>query len=555
MMNNKIQQPSPRIALITNHGYAGVEIPVGGAPDTGGQNFYVNSLALALEEIGYEVTIFTRGGFPFFGRKRIREGTEKLSEHVRYVYIPGGGASFIRKEDIAIALDEETKWLDNFIADEAQKADIPPWEFYEIVNTHYWDAAIMAIKLIERWKDSIAFQFLSKVSGGVFTEMVAELQGEEKHRQSLSRELSLHIAEMAQRRFPELRPHELAQKLVPDHVWRDDGAPEQNFAQQMALGKHLLTHLKVDGFSLAQNLKKAETHVWTPHSMGIIKERNFWNKEDEVVRSLKFRERDAHEQVICRRTPLFCSTSREITRALVSYQEVKPQNVFDFPPCIDTNLFKPRSLDNPKDREELKAVYAYLSQQSGIPEKTLKEGKILFETSRMDRTKRKDILLRAFAKVAAKRENVFLFIGGGPSGNPIFKELEELKKSLPSLVGRGFLLGFVPDEVLAPLFSVPDLFVSASEMEGFGMSVSQAAAARVAVVSSDLIPFATQFAKGSAVVVRAGDIEAFAAAIELLLANDAERERRAGELLEVAQKLNWKATAQRFVDWYEQFSL
>ncbi len=53
----------PDIALITNHGYAGVEIPFGGAPDTGGQNMYVNSLAKALDALGYRVTIFARGYF------------------------------------------------------------------------------------------------------------------------------------------------------------------------------------------------------------------------------------------------------------------------------------------------------------------------------------------------------------------------------------------------------------------------------------------------------------------------------------------------------------
>ncbi len=55
----------PQIALITNHGYGGVEIPIGGAPDTGGQNVYVNQLATALDELGFKVTVFARGGFPF----------------------------------------------------------------------------------------------------------------------------------------------------------------------------------------------------------------------------------------------------------------------------------------------------------------------------------------------------------------------------------------------------------------------------------------------------------------------------------------------------------
>ena len=112
------------------------------------------------------------------------------------------------------------------------------------------------------------------------------------------------------------------------------------------------------------------------------------------------------------------------------------------------------------------------------------------------------------------------------------------------------MLGFVPDEVLDPLFSAADLFVSASEMEGFGMSVSQAAAARVAVISSDLIPFATSFAGDAPVVVPAGDVDGFARAIEQLLDDEDERERRAAALLEVARELNWTATAQRFVEWF-----
>ncbi len=47
----------PEIALITNHGYGGCEIPYGGAPDTGGQNVYVNTLAGKLEKLGYKVTV------------------------------------------------------------------------------------------------------------------------------------------------------------------------------------------------------------------------------------------------------------------------------------------------------------------------------------------------------------------------------------------------------------------------------------------------------------------------------------------------------------------
>jgi len=149
-------------------------------------------------------------------------------------------------------------------------------------------------------------------------------------------------------------------------------------------------------------------------------------------------------------------------------------------------------------------------------------------------------------------DDVYLFIGGGPDTSPVFKNLETQKSSLKELDGRAFLLGFVPVEVLKPIFSVADLFVSASEMEGFGMSVSQAAGAGTAVISSDLIPFSTQYSKGSALVVPAGKEDAFVEAIDHLLSDDKERADRAQQLLEVAADFDWVITAQRFVDWFHE---
>ncbi|MCP4602921.1 MAG: glycosyltransferase family 1 protein [Proteobacteria bacterium] len=534
----------PRIALITNHGYAGVEIPTGGAPDTGGQNFYVNSLAFALEAGGFEITIFARGGFPFFGIEKIREGTEFLSEHVRYVYVPGGGESFIRKEDIAIALDEETIWLQEFVANEALELGVKPWEYFEIVNTHYWDAAVIAVKLIERWKDEAARDYLTSAAGGRLAPYIAQFAGSEVHRLSLSHEINMHLGEIARTAVKSDSISTIIEQLTGQKATIEVKSDGGDLVQTLRLGQTLGRLLQVNGTNITTALEYIDNHAWTPHSLGIIKERNFWNKDRETVRSLKFRERDAHEHTVCTQTKLFCSTSPEISRALLSYHGVVPEMVFDFPPCIDANIFRPRTED------ELEPVFSYLSEQSGIAEAKLKGAKVIFETSRMDPSKRKDILLRAFAKVASKIDDVYLFIGGGPASSSVFKELEELKASLPSLDGRGFLLGFVPDKFLEPLFSAADLFVSASEMEGFGMSISQAAAARVAVIASDLIPFATQFAKGDAVVVPAGDVGSFAAAMENLLTNDEERGNRAARLLEVARQLDWKATSGRFVDWF-----
>lgn len=538
----------PKAALITNHGYAGVDIPVGGAPDTGGQNFYVNSLAKALETIGHEVTIFARGGFPFFGSDEIRRGEETLSEHVRYVYIPGGGSEFIRKEDIAVALDEEIAWLDGFIAEEARAAGHAPWEHYDILNTHYWDAAVMGIKLVERWMNRCALEFLAKVLSGRLAPFLERYAGEELHREGLFRELDYHFGRLGLEAAGEKDPQKALEALTGT-TERIEPLPKvglgaADLADAISLGRVLRRVAKVEGNTIDELLGPVERHVWTPHSLGIVKERNFWFKSQDQIRSLKFRERDSHEQVVCARTPLFCSTSPEIWRNCVSYHGVDPDRIFDFPPCIDKEAFHPR------ERSELDAAYAYLSEQSGVPLEQLENSKIVFETSRMDRTKRKDLLLRSFAQIADKVPQSYLFIGGGPKKSPVFQELEKVHAGLPELAGRAFLLGFIPDEVLDLLFSTADLFVSASEMEGFGMSASQAAGAGVAVICSDLIPFATQYAPEAAVVVPAGDTEGFAAAMRRLLTDDDERAARAAKLLEIAGKLDWKSTAAEFVDWF-----
>jgi glycosyltransferase involved in cell wall biosynthesis len=79
-------------------------------------------------------------------------------------------------------------------------------------------------------------------------------------------------------------------------------------------------------------------------------------------------------------------------------------------------------------------------------------------------------------------------------------------------------------------------------MEGFGMSAQEAAATSVPVVASHLVPFVTEYLLGTdveevhfeeggqplklgegAITVRADDVDGFAHALEMLLANDDRR--------------------------------
>ncbi len=150
-MNNKqfIQSHRKHVCLISNHGYAGVKLPISEAPDTGGQNIFVHYLAHHLARLNYKITIFTRGGFPFYQSKKIRRGIEFLAPFIRYVYVPAGPSHFIYKEDLSPILDEEVEWIYYFIQKEAQIKHMKPYHYFQWINSHYWDGGIITNKLIK----------------------------------------------------------------------------------------------------------------------------------------------------------------------------------------------------------------------------------------------------------------------------------------------------------------------------------------------------------------------------------------------------------------------
>jgi len=554
----------PELALITNHGYAGVEIPVGGAADTGGQNFYVNSLAVALERLGYKVTIVARGGFPFFESERLREGQELLSTHVRYLYVPGGGDAFIRKEDIAVTLDEEVEWLDGWIRAEAGARGCAPWEVFEVVNTHYWDAAVMGMRLVERWRADQSMTLVDELLEGVVPDAALAKVRADRHYSGLGESLPYVVgrllvestgtaaeapAERARAAFAIWVKEQAAQGLDAAAV----GEQVADLAASLSPALGLLAAAKVLGTAVLSAwdpvgerveacFGAVDRHVWTPHSLGALKEENFRDKPADVVRALKFCERRAHERAVCSATGHFAATSEEIAERLHTQFGVPVESMFYFPPCVDRELFRAYSA------EELAPVYDYLAERSGIAVETLMASKIVFETSRMDRTKRKDLLLAAFSRVAREVDDCYLFIGGGPESSPLFAELKKQWDADPLLRGRACLLGFIPEEHLAPIFSLADVFASASEMEGFGMSACQAAGCGVAVVLSDLIPFGVQYAADAAILFRAGDEAALAAGIRQLLTDDDERRVRAAALAELTRALDWESVSQAFLD-------
>lgn len=583
----KIERPN--IALITNHGYAGVNIPFGGAPDTGGQNVYVNAYAEALDRLGYKVTIYARGGFPFYESGKVREGEEYLSENVRYIYVPGGGEEFIRKEDISIALIEEVNWIYEHIEQEAASVGILPWDFYEMINSHYWDAGVIGVSLIVKWQNDLTARMIELLCKGVVDEKTMAEFKLKRHYHSISKAPGYSLGkllldsmgdngyvyqeEIMSAAFDKWSKNSpLAQQMdlgLGRHIdWQHMRSTVAASTKQLrplvlskVLGSAVLdqqvhpalfdnrdfrkyrTYQEIETFGdILQNaLKRINVHVWTPHSLGVIKEWNFKDKSDDVNRDLKFRERRSHERMICDYTPALGATSYEIAESLIANYGAEIDDVLFFPPGVDIKIYHKYS------NGDIKALHRFLAEKTGLSAEKLVSSTIIYEASRMDVTKRKDVILEAFHQVVQSGvEDCILLIGGGPE-NAVFNDLKDLLNSFPKIKDKAFLLGFVEDEFMPLLFSRCDIYVSASEMEGFGMSVCQAAVDGKPIVSSDKIPFTTYYLANEAYIIPAGDVDGFSEAILKLIHDEADRQDRGKRSQEKAMGLEWEHLTTKFL--------
>ena len=123
----------------------------------------------------------------------------------------------------------------------------------------------------------------------------------------------------------------------------------------------------------------------------------------------------------------------------------------------------------------------------------------------------------------------------------MFRELHGIIDDDPQLANRAFVIPeTIAFDTLVQIFSLADLYVSASEMEGFGMSVLQAASAGVPIVSSTLIPYTTMYLRGIAEVAQAQTPEAYASAMKTLLTMPDDKGKMRQALVEAAADFSWR---------------
>jgi len=267
-------------------------------------------------------------------------------------------------------------------------------------------------------------------------------------------------------------------------------------------------------------------HVWVPHSLGTIKKRNV--PPAQWV-GLRIDERIAVERSLIADLDGIAATSSAVKQALK--EDYGYTTSLFLPPCVDTDRYHPRQVPDEDN------VWDFLSQRSGLPPAGVRERKIVTEISRTDTTKRKDVLIEAFAKAHQRVPNSLLVVSIDDSQEKLAGELKHLIHTL-DLQNHIAVVGSVW-ELLPTLYAVTDIYCTPSVMEGFGMAVQEATATGVPVVASHLVPFVTEHLLGTtaeqihceegspplklghgAIVVQADDVNGFAYALEMLLTDD-----------------------------------
>ena len=309
-----------------------------------------------------------------------------------------------------------------------------------------------------------------------------------------------------------------------------------------------------DGAKLGALFNQSHTgrvsHIWVPHSLGSIKKGNV---SPERWEDLRVDERIAVERDLVEQVDAIAATSTAIRRALREDYGYGDDPLL-LPPCVDPARYHPRRLD------EDDPIWPFLEAHCGLSAAEIRAAKTITEISRTDTTKRKDVLIRAFARIQEQHPHTLLLVTIDESNPGLAEELKALIRSL-GVERRVAVLGSVWDE-LPRIYAATDIYCTPSVMEGFGMSAQEAAATAAPVVASDLVPFACEYLLGDAVESDQGlrlgdgaiiapddDIDAFTRALDILLSDEALRSEMGQRAYEITiPRFTWEQVVKEFLE-------
>jgi glycosyltransferase involved in cell wall biosynthesis len=216
---------------------------------------------------------------------------------------------------------------------------------------------------------------------------------------------------------------------------------------------------------------------------------------------------------------------------------VDPGRVEIFPLAVDGDVFRYREVDRPRLRASL-----------GLPE----GARIIAHVSSGEPRKNFPGLLRAFARLASERNDVYLVKAGRDLRARNTPEAEALARDL-GIADRVRFLGRIDDARLAEIYSGADCFAFPSFAEGFGLPVLEAQACGCPVVTSDT----TSLPEVSGPLCRAvdpHDTRSLAAALGAQLDDPGLRTRAAPANKEFLSRFSWEPGRRFLADFFLRYA-
>ncbi|MFH1829314.1 MAG: sugar phosphate nucleotidyltransferase [Pseudomonadota bacterium] len=619
-----VKSERPHVLLINTQGYAGPKVPMG-STDSGGQLTYIAKKADSLVNLGYKVTIVTRAFTHEIveeedergGEKKIkrfqydteeygaRRGVAFAHDRIRYVYVPGvmpEDAPFLPKEELYSDLPTIARNLSLFVEDEASTQGKDPWDYFRFIDSHYVDAGIVGGRLVRTWQHELANKHLNArfdaVLGNDF-----KIDAFEDH--NFMGNMPYYFGKRVVDAWKAENQHD-EENVFDDPLINEEavlkwagqrlGWPEAKVKRLVAnldtplegsawnIGYRLL-EVGGDTQALQRQLNAINRHVWTPHSLGRLKEQRVIDAGDleadpEYYLSLKLDQREIYERALLggalsgfdksaimypNLTPaaVVGVTSNEIRQTASELGMTITTYSVDFQPGTDPEKYYPR---DSVDVSDMKALFADMAERKVVPEDLLHElvsnpqkYNVIVEAGRMDATKRKHILIEAMQHLP---ENTILFITGKKDGKGVYNKLAKKIDEL-GLGDRVFLLGMVPDEHMGPLMSLPHgeddrqfrlaIVASASRMEGWGMAVQDGTSGGLPLVASSYTPYATHLARTdkAARIIKVGqnnEPKLYAEELQGLIDNPPAAREMAKKALSIGRQYQWDPLTKRFVD-------
>lgn len=231
-----------------------------------------------------------------------------------------------------------------------------------------------------------------------------------------------------------------------------------------------------DGAYAAMSLKsrwKAKLpFIWTPHSLGSLKRRNFLGAENEF--SYNFIPRQTWESYAMHIADQVIVSSEEEKQVVINDYSVHAEKIYVLAPGVDI--------------QHLQRIDQNLARKSqDLPT----DGKILLALGRMVPTKGYHRSILAFASLLQKYKEPVYFVIIAGSAHPTSVEeksyLEKLKTMIAEhhLEGKVLLRSAVPHEQVQEVFSAADIFLMSSEYEPFGLVTIEAMGMGLPVVAEN----------------------------------------------------------------------